>query len=161
VNEGAVGRPAHLVGAAALLTLVACSPATVTLEAPDLTAEAARSCQALVVALPETVADQARRDVAPADVLGAAWGDPAIELVCGVGSPDAFDRTSTCTTVNDVDWFIPEEQLDEQGDLTMTVVNREQYVEVRMPAEHWPPADTLADLADAVKQTLPSTGTCY
>ena len=74
--------------------------------------------------------------------------------------PDGFDRTSICTTVDDVDWYVPEAQLEQQGDLVMTLVNREQYVEVRMPAEYWPPATTLADLGPAVS-TLPATGSCY
>ena len=77
--------------------------------------------------------------------------------------PEGFNRTSSCTTVNGVDWFIPEEQLEspEPVELTMTTVNREQVVEVRMPAEHWPPATTLADLSSVVARSTEATGSCY
>ena len=149
-----------LATAAPILVLAACGESAVELAAPDLEPDAAQACAALLDELPEQVADQPRRDVEPADVAGAAWGDPAIELVCGVPKPDGFDRTSICTTVDDVDWYVPEAQLEQQGDLVMTLVNREQYVEVRMPAEYWPPATTLADLGPAVS-TLEATGSCY
>ena len=148
-------------GATPLLLLAACGESAVDLAVPDLEPNAARSCAALVETRPEQVADQPRRDVEPADVPGAAWGDPAIELVCGVPKPEGFTRTSICTTVDDVDWYVPEEQLEQQGDLVMTLVNREQYVEVRMPAEYWPPATTLADLGPAVSSALEATGSCY
>lgn len=168
MDEGAVARPGRSVRVAAflagttvaLVALAGCGTGPVALDAPDLDGATARTCDALVEALPETVADQPAREVSPADVPGAAWGDPPIELVCGVPRPEGFDRVSTCTTVNDVDWFVPEEQLDRRGDLTMTVVNREVYVEVRLPEEHWPPATTLADLADAVRESVPATGAC-
>ena len=150
-----------LAGAAPLLLLAACGGSTVELNAPELEPDAAEACARLLDELPEAVADQPRREVEPADVAGAAWGDPAIELVCGVPRPEGFTRTSICTTVDDVDWYVPEEQLQQQGDLVMTLVNREQHVEVRMPAEYWPPATTLADLGPAVSSALDATGSCY
>lgn len=143
-----------------LLLLGACGESAVDLGSPTLAEGSADACAALLEELPDAVADQSRRAVAPADVPGAAWGDPAITLVCGVPRPKGFTRTSMCTTVDDVDWYVPEEQLEQQGDLVMTLVNREQFVEVRMPAEYWPPATTLADLGPAVS-TLESTGSCY
>lgn len=132
------------------------------LDAPTPAADDRRACRDLIEALPDTVADQPRRDTDPADGWGAAWGDPPIVLTCGGPRPDGFIRTSACTTVNDVDWFIPEEQLEagSASDLTMTTVYREQYVEVRLPAEHWPPATTLADLSEAVTDHIAATGSC-
>jgi hypothetical protein len=144
-----------------LFLLVSCGESAVELDAPELDQDAARACATLVEELPEQVADQDRRTVEPSDAPGAAWGDPAIELVCGVPKPDGFTRTSICTTVDGVDWYVPEEQLEQEGDLVMTLVNREQYVEVRMPAAYWPPATTLADLGQAISTTLDATGSCY
>ena len=126
----------------------------------DLEPAAERACTALLDALPETLADQPRRPVDPPDALGAAWGDPAIILRCGGPRPAGFTRASTCLTVNDVDWFIPEEQLDARQELTMTAIHREVYVEVELPVDHWPPATALADLADPVRTSLERRGRC-
>ena len=129
---------------------------------PALEGEAADRCAALVEALPGSVAGLERREVEPAGAVAAAWGDPPVVLTCGDEPPEGFDRLATCTTVNDVDWYIPEEQVevDDPGDVTMTTVNREAFVQVRLPGEHWPPAATMADLADAVSSTLEATGQC-
>jgi hypothetical protein len=112
--------------------------------------------------LPEQVADQDPRPVEPESDWAAAWGDPAIVLTCGGPPATGFKRISTCTTVNGVDWFIPEEQLetDQPIDLTMTTVNREQVVQVLLPAAHWPPATTLADLSSVVRKNTEKTGSC-
>jgi len=127
---------------------------------PDPGATGQSACERLLDALPETVVDQPRRPVVPADALAAAWGDPAIVLRCGVTRPSGFDRASSCVTVDDVDWFIPEEQLEEPGDLTMTTVKREQHVEVVVPEEHWPPGTALADLSEVVGGAIPPLGQC-
>ncbi len=131
-------------------------------DAPEPTAADRVPCRRLLDALPDAVADQQARTVQPADAWGAAWGDPPIVLTCGGPRPAGFTRTSSCTTVNGVDWFIPEEQLgtSEPTDLTMTTVYREQYVEVRLPKEYWPPATTLADLSRAVRKNVAATGGC-
>jgi hypothetical protein len=144
--------------------LVGCSsgPSPVEVDAPRPASEDLDACRMLHDALPDTVADQRRRPESSETDWVAAWGDPAIVLSCGVPEPEGFKRTSSCTTVNGVDWFIPEEQLEpsEAVDLTMTTVHREQYVEVRMPAEYWPPATTLADLSSAVSGAIEPTGEC-
>ena len=119
------------------------------------------ACTELLARLPLAVADQPRRDVEPADAPGAAWGAPAITLLCGVEEPAGFDDVASCLTVSGVDWFIPTEQLEAQGDLTMTTVNREVHVEVRLPAAYFPPATTLADLARPVRRSIPATDQCF
>jgi hypothetical protein len=144
------------------VVLGGCSGA-VGIEAPHPPAAARAPCHRLLDSLPETVADQSARDVEPADAWGAAWGDPAIVLTCGGSAPRGFGRASSCTTVNGVDWYIPEDQLDPGGapsDVTMTTVHRAAYVTVRLPAEYWPPATALADLSGAVKAAIPRTGHC-
>ena len=50
--------------------------------------------------------------------------------------------------------------LVDTGDHTMTAVNREVPVALRLPAEHWPPAAALADLAAPVDRSLRRTGRC-
>ena len=120
-----------------------------------------RACTELLARLPAAVADQGRRDVTPDSAPGAAWGVPPITLVCGVAEPAGFDDVASCLTVSGVDWYIPTEQLEAQGDLTMTAVNREVGVEVQLPAAYFPPAATLADLAPAVRRSIPKTDECF
>jgi hypothetical protein len=171
---GAVARQL-LVATAAVVCLVGCasdssdssdspdsSGGPVAVEARPPAAEDRAACRALHGALPARVADQDARSVDPDSDWAAAWGDPAIVLTCGGPRAADFKRISTCTTVNDIDWFIPEEQLetDEPVELTMTTVNREPVVRVVLPAEHWPPATTLADLSEAVRTSTDRTGSC-
>ncbi len=132
------------------------------LDQPVLTAEQRGVCEDLVADLPDTVADLERRDVEPPGATGAAWGDPAIVLTCGVGRPRDYDPANGCTTVNEVDWYIPFPQLDANGeqDLTMTTIKRDVAVRVVLPGEHWPPATTLADLSPAITEHTRAMGRC-
>ena len=142
--------------------LTGCGTGAVEVDPPAVDGTTAERCAALVDALPDRVADLERRELEPADAVAAAWGDPPVVLTCGDEPPEGFDRLATCTTVNDVDWYIPAEQVevDDPGDVTMTTVNREAFVQVRLPEEHWPPATTMADLSEAVTSTLEATGRC-
>ena len=159
---GAVARPRAVLPALLLLVplLGACGLGAVDVggEAPG--AGDRDACRSLLDALPSSVADQPGREIDPEDGWGAAWGDPAIVLRCGVAPPEEFDAVSTCTTVEGIDWYVPNTE-PEQGDLTMTVVNREPVVEVRLPAAHWPPAATLVDVADTVRQHTEKSGSCF
>jgi len=146
----------------AALTLLGtgCSD-TVELDAPEISGAQARACAALVDALPEEVADQPRREADPGDGYGAAWGDPAIELRCGVPRPEGFDRVAGCQTVNGVDWYVPEsQQTGRAEDITMTSVGRAAYVEVQLPKSYWPPANAMVDLGSALKRTIRSIRPC-
>lgn len=90
-----------------------------------------------------------------------AWGDPAIELRCGVVVPGP--TTVPCLTIADdagvaVDWLIPE--LDDGETLTVTTYGRSPAVEVVLPP--WAQADhgaILLALAPAVTQ-IPQTREC-
>ncbi len=114
-----------------------------------------------MAALPDEVADQPRREVEPAGGTVAAWGDPAIELRCGVGTPDGFDELSTCQVADGVGWFIPEEQITgEPTDIVMTTVDRTPRVEVRLPEAYFPPAAAMVDLAPSIKRTIPQDDPC-
>jgi hypothetical protein len=137
------------VGALLALTCSACGDVDV---APTTVSGAERAaCERLVEGLPERVSDQARRETS-GNPLGAAWGDPAIVLRCGVGTPEGYDKFSGCQTVNDLDWFVPTEDIeDQEADVTMTTLGREPAVEVVVPATYRPPDAVMVDLADAIK----------
>lgn len=127
----------------------------------DLSAADAASCARLRDALPEVVDGLARRPVEPEGSYAAAWGTSPVVLRCGVEEPEAFDEYSSCQITNGVPWFIPDEQITgEPVDITMTTVGRSPVVEVRLPAEHFPPANAMVDLAPAIKQTTRKTSTC-
>ena len=156
--------PLQSVGAvvctAVLLLSAACSD-TVSVDAPAVTGADAEACRALVGALPGHVADQPRRDVQAGQGFGAAWGDPAIVLRCGVPMPKGFDKFATCQVTNGVGWFIPEsQQTGKPVDIVMTTIGRAQNVEVRIPAAYFPPANTMVDLAAAVKRTVREVKPC-
>ena len=157
-NAGAVARPGtdgtplrlkRGLLVAGLLLVAACSPATVDIPAPALDDEEAAACADLVDALPDQLVDQERRG--PDVAHGAAWGDPAVVLRCGVDEPAGFDELSTCQVVNDVAWYIPQEQVTgEPVDIVMTTVGRRPNVEVALPEEYFPPAAAMAQLSDAL-----------
>jgi hypothetical protein len=147
------------------LVLAGCGDGRLALDADPPPGEDRTACRAFLDALPTSLADQPRREVAAAEggeVWGAAYGDPPITLRCGVARPDAFDETAACTTVNGVDWFIPEEQLDEEQPerYTMTTVYRTPMVEVQLPVAYFPPATAMVDLAGPVTAHLQRTGRC-
>ena len=148
--------------ALALVPLLGGCSGTVSLDdAPALSGADARTCAALVKALPDRVSDQPRRKADTGDGYAAAWGDPAIELRCGVPMPSDFDEVSGCQTANGVDWFVPEsQQTGRPEDIVMTSVGRSVNVEVRIPAAYWPPVNTMVDLGTAVKRTLRSVKPC-
>ena len=151
-NVGAVARPGGVRAAAVLVAalplLTGCSPGPVKIGAAPTGREAA-ACADLVEALADRLVDQERREVDGEH--GAAWGDPAIVLRCGVDEPEGFDELSTCQVVNDVAWYIPEEQVT--GDpvaITMTTVGRQPGVEVSLPEDYFPPAAAMAQLSQAL-----------
>jgi hypothetical protein len=133
----------------------------VAVDVPSLDAAEQSTCSDLVAALPATVDGAERREIDPADAPAAAWGDPPILLRCGVDTPEGFDEFATCQETNGVGWFIPEEQLTGAAEpITMTTIGRDVNIEVSLPVEHFPPANTMVDLAEAVKQTTQLVDPC-
>ncbi|MGZ4446210.1 MAG: DUF3515 domain-containing protein [Nocardioides sp.] len=153
--------------ACALTTLIAgCSSGDgrVEIDSPSLSAADATACRHLLAALPRDLAGQRTRAVSPDDALGAAWGDPAITLTCGVGVPTGFDRFSSCEVGNGVGWFVPTAQIDDQSlDVTLTAVGFRPRVQVVVPAGYRPsgPAAVLAQLAGPVKRSLRLVQRCH
>jgi hypothetical protein len=126
-------------------------------------AEADRTaCGHLLDALPARVGDQPHRAVTGSP-YAAAWGDPAIVLRCGVGTPEGYDRFARCQRADGVDWFVPESTIrDQQEDAVMTTIGRSPAVEVRLPARYRPEgaASVMVDLAPAIKAHTTETSPC-
>lgn len=125
----------------------------------DLGAEDRAACEQLVEALPTTLNDLEQVDVEPADALGAAWGDPAIVLTCGVAMPEEYDAFSTCDDINGVGWFAPPDSLEEDAqdeEVVVTAVSYRPLIQLVVPADYRPDgvSAALTDLTDAVKSTL-------
>jgi hypothetical protein len=119
-----------------------------------------RACRSLVEDLPHRVAGHARRETSGSS-LGAAWGDPAIVLRCGVGTPADYQPASPCQRVNGVDWYVPEDVITDQGkDVVLTTVGRKPGVEVVVPAEDRPPDAVMVDLADTIRRRTTVAGRC-
>jgi hypothetical protein len=119
-------------------------------------------CAKLLAAVPDSVADQTRRDVSGSP-YAAAWGDPAIVLRCGVGKPEGFDKFSRCQRADGVDWFVPESVIgDLEADAVMTTVGRSPAIEVDLPAGYRPAgsAAAMVDLAPVIKAHTTRTTPC-
>jgi hypothetical protein len=135
--------------------LAGCSGGAVEIDEPSVDGAAREPCEELLGLVPYELAGQRPRETDPEGVLGAAWGEPAIVLRCGVEMPEEFDRFSSCNEINGVGWFATDEELeDTDDDLTVTTIGWEPVVEVEIPADHRPPHDVLVELAGPIKQAL-------
>lgn len=134
--------------------LAGCAPDPVAIEDTGIAAADARACRELVEALPDRLGDREQVPTTPGDALGAAWGDPAIVLTCGVDEPEDFSRTAVCQEVNGIGWFVPDAALeDESVGATLTTVGHRPRVAVTVPAGQRPEgvAAALAGVAEAVE----------
>lgn len=155
---------AALVATVALPGLLGgCSPGRITIEEHDLPSADRAACEALVDDLPDTVAGESRRSVDPDDALGAAWGDPAYVLTCGVPAPEDYEPTAECSVIKGIGWYVPDDQLsDPSEEATAIALSRTPYVEVLVPAEHRTEGidRALADLAPVLKEHLEEGLSC-
>jgi hypothetical protein len=153
-----------VVSAAALLLVAGCGDGAVELDDPGLSAADREACAALVDDLPGRLFGQDRREVSPDGVPGAAWGDPAVELRCGVPVPPAYDEFAACTEVGGVGWFVPQEQLEDVGsEAVATVLTHTPRVELVVPADYRTIGvdATLAELAPVVREHLAEGDPCH
>ncbi len=147
-------------GALASVLTVVLTGCAVSVHAPDVKTATRSACASFTKALPARVSDQKSRSVDDSG-LGAAWGDPAIVLRCGVGTPKGFTRFSACQRTNGIDWFVPEDELgDHPVDVLMTTIGRSPRIEVMVPAAYWPPTAAMVDLTRTLKQHTKKTGGC-
>ena len=97
---------------------------------------------------------------------GAAWGDPAIVLTCGVGVPSDFTDTSTCVAINRTGWYVPDKILlsdDQSQDVLTTEMNYSPRLQLFIPGEYRPDGFTngTGELSTVIEETLRHTGRCH
>jgi hypothetical protein len=147
-------------GAVALVALAGASCGGVDVPETSVSDAGREACTSVVDALPDRVADQPRRE-ASGSPLGAAWGDPAIVLRCGVGTPEGYDKFSACQTVDELDWFVPTDTIEDQdADVVMTTIGRKPAVEVVVPSTYRPPDAVMVDVGPAIRQHTQVTRRC-
>ncbi|MDJ1132521.1 DUF3515 domain-containing protein [Streptomyces iconiensis] len=123
---------------------------------PRPSGKAADMCRTLHTELPKHVDGQARGTTE--SKYTAVWGDPAIELRCGVGRPqkltpgsEEYNPTSEAAEVNGVSWLL--EKRD--GGYRFTTTDRTAYVELTVPDDYAPEVNALTDLGTAVRRSVP------
>ncbi|NLU75040.1 DUF3515 domain-containing protein [Streptomyces sp. HNM0575] len=126
--------------------------------APSPSGEAARTCRSLHDRLPGRLDGQQRITLDPASKYTAAWGDPAIEMRCGVPRPEKlspgsehYNPTAEAAEVNGVSWLL--EQRDDGYRFTTT--DRAANVELSVPKDYAPEVNALTDLAKPIRATVP------
>ncbi|QWF23959.1 DUF3515 domain-containing protein [Nocardioides sp. LMS-CY] len=153
----------------AAVTLTAgCSSGPVEIDAPELSGSAAADCRRLVAELPDSLAGQERRDTTGDTAYGAAWGDPAIVVTCGVEEPAGYDLGASCVQVDDAGWYVPDEVLaaaaegDEDVDVTATELNYRPRVELQLPADYRPDGfgNAIGALTQVISREFERTGRC-
>ncbi|GAA3133893.1 hypothetical protein JOF29_002290 [Kribbella aluminosa] len=141
--------PKILLAALGVIVLAGCSPGAAPVPVPSPAPEVAAACGDLVKALPEKVLDAKRRKTSPESPLTAAYGDPPIEMTCGVAAPAGLaEAQSQCFEVNGVGWFAKQVQ----NGYVFTTIGRTLYFEVAVPNKYSPEANALTDVSDAVQK---------
>jgi hypothetical protein len=118
---------------------------------PPVTAEATRSCPALLQALPTRLVDEPARRVRSVSPYVRAWGDPAVVLVCGVQRPARFTVGAALIQIDGVQWFV---DTSDPNTVVWTAVDRPVYVQVRVPAST--DSASVTELTAPLSRTLPA-----
>jgi hypothetical protein len=101
-------------------------------------------CAQVLVQLPTDLRGDPRRETTGQST--AAWGDPPVELRCGVDP--LGPTTDPCVAVGAVDWVLREDS----GDTTYTTYGRVPAVELRLPGTNPEEADVvLTGVSSAVE----------
>lgn len=137
--------------AIAAATLAGCTPIVPLQPADDANNP---GCADVIVRLPDTVADQPRRET-NAQATGA-WGSPtSVLLYCGVEVPSA--STYTCVEVDGVFWLRND---DDAPTYTFRLYGREPAIDVVVDTELVGTFPALSDLGRAVAYTRPNGHEC-
>ncbi|WP_210648672.1 DUF3515 domain-containing protein [Nocardioides sp. SYSU D00065] len=139
-----------------LLSLTACT-GTPTIDDHDVPDADRATCAALVDDLPDTLAGESRRPVEPDDALGAAWGDPAYVLTCGVPAPSDYEPTAECSVIGGVGWYVPDDQAADLGEeATPVALSLDPFVQLEVPPDYRTDGidRALADLAPVLQEHL-------
>jgi hypothetical protein len=145
-----VGLRALLLMSASMVlpALTGCGPGAVQVAVPSPAPEVVAACSKLVGALPDAVLDAKRRKTEPPSPLTTAYGDPPIEITCGVAPPAGLAQAqSQCFEVNGVGWFAEEVE----NGVIFTTIGRKVYLEVAVPDKYAPEANALTDVSAAVQ----------
>jgi hypothetical protein len=150
----------RVLGAAAGVSCVvalcaSCGVGAVELRSADLPDDVRAVCDDLLADVPSLVAGGERRDVSPYGA-GAAWGDPATTLRCGVTDAEGMNPAMRCEVVEGVGWYA--EKLE--GGYRFTTIGRQTYVEVVVPEAQAQASAALVDLASAIRATVPEIEPC-
>ncbi len=151
------GRPHLILAWAATLLLTSCSPDTVSIESPQQSDADAAACAELIDDLPDQLSGESRRAVQPERALGAAWGDPAYVLTCGVAKPTTYTRDASCSVIRGVGWFVADDHMrDPDVDATAYALTHRPIVSLLIPAAHRTDGvdKALAELAPIIKADL-------
>jgi len=124
-----------------------CSSGPPDIPEPDLPADQAAACRALVADLPDTLLDEQPVKVTGASDYGAAWGDPPLVLTCGVAAIDLTDAPP-CMVVDGVGWVTQEGD----GETVFTADGYRPRIEVVVPDDYAPEAGALTELTELVKE---------
>jgi len=128
-------------------------------------------CQAIMSALPATLNKQPRVR-STGSPFGAAWGNPAIVLRCGVPVPAGFlaenspqGNLSSCLTVNGIDWYLngdPANGATAGQTLTVTTLYRNPAIEVTVPGTYGTqgPSTAMALLTSVIRAHTTVTRHC-
>lgn len=157
-----------VVASAAFVLLAGCGDDAPEIHAPEMSDADAAACRDFVAGLPDTLAGEKAVDVTGDTEYGAAWGDPAIVLTCGVGTPSDFTDTSTCIQIDDAGWFVPDRVFsdmfdgDDKTDVPTTEMNYRPRIHVLIPGEYRP--DGFPNVAGALTKLIAAdferVGTC-
>lgn len=154
-------RTRGVVACAALLLTGGCSGGPPEINAPELSEAQAQTCRNLVAALPATLAGEKAVEVTGETEYGAAWGDPALVLTCGVDRMDLTDLPP-CVEVEGVGWLVPADASEGDRDATFTADGYRPRVQLEVPEEYLPErgAAALVELAGPVKRHLERVERC-
>jgi hypothetical protein len=124
----------------------------VTIQAPPANPAAETPCTAVIGHLPLALAGMAARPARSSWAFVVAWGDPAVELVCGVPRPAGLTPGSSAQTIGvDGVFWLP---VQRKNDTVWTTIDRAAYVQVTVPRSY--PQPPLAPIADAIAKALPA-----
>lgn len=139
--------PKIIAAALGVIMLAGCSSGPTPVPVPSPAPEVTAACTQLIQAMPAKVLDQKKRKTSPESPLTTAYGDPAIEVTCGVAAPAGMaEAQSQCFQVNGVGWFAKQVQ----NGFIFTTIGRELYLELAVPSKYAPEANALTDVSDAI-----------
>jgi hypothetical protein len=120
---------------------------TVQVPAPSLAPRASTVCRALLAKLPDRLGELVRRPVSAGPEQNAAYGDPAVTVVCGTAGPTP-PADAQYFAINGICWWVE----DGRDVRTWVLQGREVPVVVTVPTVHT--GQDLVDLAVPVRDAV-------